>query len=103
MLEGTLESYGEGALEAQTANPGDRIDAGYNTTRTYRIPESAWMLEYGQGDLPTTLYAQALAPSGWLSLVVYEAGGLTSSIVGELIGTLVNDAFGLGTGLAGLF
>lgn len=100
VLEGELLTYAGGDFEAESYGPGDQVSLAECTALAYRIPDTAWMLEYGRGNLPSTLYAAAFASR---SLVADLVAGLPSSIINELIRNLVNDAFGLSGGFGGFF
>lgn len=55
MLAGEMWCYEEGQVERQVYRPGDTAYLGAGSAKGYRVPDSAWMLEYGRGRIPAML------------------------------------------------
>ncbi len=55
MMEGEMWCYLEGHTERKVYVPGDHAYLGSNQVKGYRIPESAYMLEYSRGNIPSML------------------------------------------------
>lgn len=100
VLEGQLLTYGEGQFEAQTNGAGARVELSECAALSYRIDNSAWMLEYGRGRLPSTIYEDAF---GATSTVASIFAALPSAIAAEYITSYVYRAFGMSPSLFGSF
>ena len=98
VLAGEVSAFGEGEFEAALYGPGDRIELGQCTGRSYRIADGAWMLEYGSGNYPSSLYSDAFFPR---STVAQFLIGLPGSILNEYIRNVVTDALGAGSAFGG--
>lgn len=55
MLSGDMWCYVEGETEKTVYHPGDWACLGSGKTKGYRLPDSAWMLEYARGPIPAML------------------------------------------------
>jgi len=101
VLEGELWSYDRWELEAQPYDPGAQVVLQSCGGKGYRMSDDgAWMLEYGRGNLPSTLYEHALLPE---SPLAGEIANMSSYIISEIIRNLVNDALGVGGSSLGRF
>ena len=97
ILDGQLCRFGEEQFQTECYDPGERVELGILTLMHYYIPEgeTVWMLEYGRGILPSTLYSEAFAAdplSSWLSSALAD---LTSLIVGDFVGSKINEWLGV--------
>jgi hypothetical protein len=55
MIAGEMWCYHEGEMERAVYGPGEAAHLGHKKAKGYRIPDHAWMLEYGRGPIPTML------------------------------------------------
>ena len=53
MIQGEMWTFVEGDCERQVFKAGDGAYLGSDRAKGYRIPDSAWMLEYSRGAIPT--------------------------------------------------
>jgi C-8 sterol isomerase len=55
VMQGEMWCYHEGEFERKVYKPGDAAYLGTSKAKGYCIKDSAWMLEYGRGPIPTML------------------------------------------------
>jgi len=103
VLDGTMQCYVEGEFTFSDLGPGQEALLTSGETRSYRTSDGTWLLEYGRGNIPATLYADMLAPDPIASSLATGAGYLGISVVNELIRNFISEWMGLGglTGLSG--
>jgi hypothetical protein len=101
VLFGDLNAYQAGELNPPLLGPGDQAILPAGDVKNYQTTSGVWVLEYGRGLYPETLYAGSFASDFPIAegVVVYTA----STFINSLIRNFVSDAFGLPPGLSSLF
>jgi hypothetical protein len=100
VLFGDLNAYQAGELNPPLLGPGDQAILPTGDIKNYQTASGVWVMEYGRGLYPETLYAGSFASDFPIAegLVVYA----TSSFVNTFIRNFVTDALGLPPGLSSL-
>src|SRR5262249_10221498 len=83
ILSGEMWTYSEHRFrERAVTRPGEMARLGRKEIRGFKLPEVAWMLEYGRGPIPTAL---PFALSGALTSLDFRTIAKTMFVYGKLV------------------